>query len=112
MVGYAKTFVDDVEFSAEDALRSDWAFLAEVYSVAVAAGATTLNVPDTVGYTTPTEFNGLIQYLREHVKGAEDITFSVHGHNDLGMAVSNFLAAVEGGARQVEVTINALNPKP
>jgi len=111
MVGYAKSFVEDVEFSAEDALRSDWAFLAEVYSVAVAAGATTLNVPDTVGYTTPTEFNGLIQYLREHVKGAEDITFSVHGHNDLGMAVSNFLAAVEGGARQVEVTINGIGER-
>uniref|UniRef100_A0A7S0VM37 2-isopropylmalate synthase n=1 Tax=Hemiselmis tepida TaxID=464990 RepID=A0A7S0VM37_9CRYP len=111
MVSYAKSFVDDVEFSAEDALRSDWAFLAEVYSVAVKAGATTLNVPDTVGYTTPAEFKALVEYLREHVEGIEGVTISVHGHNDLGMAVSNFLSAIEGGARQVEVTINGIGER-
>mmetsp|Transcript_3284 Transcript_3284/g.6568 ORF Transcript_3284/g.6568 Transcript_3284/m.6568 type:complete len:651 (+) Transcript_3284:133-2085(+) len=111
MVSYAKTFVDDVEFSAEDALRSDWPFLAEVYSVAIKAGATTLNVPDTVGYTTPAEFKALVEYLRTHVEGIEDVTISVHGHNDLGMAVSNFLSAIEGGARQVEVTINGIGER-
>jgi 2-isopropylmalate synthase len=111
MVELAKSHVDDVEFSAEDALRSDWTFLAELYSVAIAAGATTLNVPDTVGFTTPAEFKGLMEYLRTHVKGIEDVTLSVHGHDDLGMAVANFLSAIEGGARQVEVTINGIGER-
>jgi len=111
MVAYAKTFVEDVEFSAEDALRSDWAFLAQVYSVAIKHGATTINVPDTVGFTTPAEFRDLIVYLRTHVEGVENVTISVHGHDDLGMAVSNFLSAVEGGARQVEVTINGIGER-
>eukprot|EP00292_Cryptomonas_paramecium_P003288 CAMPEP_0113688768 /NCGR_PEP_ID=MMETSP0038_2-20120614/16733_1 /TAXON_ID=2898 /ORGANISM="Cryptomonas paramecium" /LENGTH=557 /DNA_ID=CAMNT_0000609647 /DNA_START=234 /DNA_END=1903 /DNA_ORIENTATION=+ /assembly_acc=CAM_ASM_000170 len=111
MVGYAKSLIDDIEFSAEDALRSDWAFLAKVYSVAIKAGATTLNVPDTVGFTTPSEFKRLVEYLREHVEGIEGVTISVHGHDDLGMAVANFLSAVEGGARQVEVTINGIGER-
>eukprot|EP00293_Proteomonas_sulcata_P001510 CAMPEP_0184329276 /NCGR_PEP_ID=MMETSP1049-20130417/144064_1 /TAXON_ID=77928 /ORGANISM="Proteomonas sulcata, Strain CCMP704" /LENGTH=646 /DNA_ID=CAMNT_0026651633 /DNA_START=94 /DNA_END=2034 /DNA_ORIENTATION=+ len=111
MVTLARGFVEDVEFSAEDALRSDWGFLAELYSVAIEAGATTINVPDTVGYTTPEEFRNLIQYLRANVKGVEDVTISVHGHDDLGMAVANFLGAVEGGARQVEVTINGIGER-
>jgi 2-isopropylmalate synthase len=111
MVTLARSHVEDVEFSAEDALRSDWAFLAELYSVAIEAGATTLNVPDTVGFTTPTEFRELIKYLRTHVKGVEGVTLSVHGHNDLGMAVANFLGAIEGGARQVEVTINGIGER-
>mmetsp|Transcript_28084 Transcript_28084/g.23570 ORF Transcript_28084/g.23570 Transcript_28084/m.23570 type:complete len:663 (-) Transcript_28084:659-2647(-) len=111
MVALARSKVEDVEFSAEDALRSDWDFLAEIYSVAIKAGATTLNVPDTVGFTTPSEFRDLIKYLRVHVVGIEDVTLSVHGHNDLGMAVANFLGAIEGGARQVEVTINGIGER-
>ncbi|CAM9768949.1 unnamed protein product [Chrysoparadoxa australica] len=111
MVSLAKSLVDDVEFSGEDALRSDREFLAEVYSVAIANGASTINVPDTVGYTTPAEFMDLIQYLRTNVEGIENVTISVHGHNDLGCAVANFLAAIEGGARQVECTINGIGER-
>lgn len=111
MVSHAASLIEDVEFSAEDALRSDPAFLAELYTVAIQAGATTLNVPDTVGYTTPAEFKALIQYLRTHVEGIDKCTISVHGHDDLGMAVANFLGAVEGGARQVEVTVNGIGER-
>eukprot|EP00607_Mallomonas_marina_P005456 CAMPEP_0182425092 /NCGR_PEP_ID=MMETSP1167-20130531/11419_1 /TAXON_ID=2988 /ORGANISM="Mallomonas Sp, Strain CCMP3275" /LENGTH=518 /DNA_ID=CAMNT_0024605445 /DNA_START=312 /DNA_END=1868 /DNA_ORIENTATION=- len=111
MVTLAKSLCDDVEFSAEDALRSDPFFLYEVYSRAIAAGATTVNVPDTVGYTTPSEFYHLINKLRENVKGIDDVTISVHGHDDLGLAVANFMAAIEGGARQVECTINGIGER-
>lgn len=111
MVSYARSLCEDVEFSAEDAARSDPQFLGEVFERAIAAGATTLNVPDTVGYTTPAEFGNLIRYLRNNVKGIDDVTISVHGHDDLGMAVSNFLSAVENGARQVEVTINGIGER-
>ena len=111
MVSFAKSKVDDVEFSAEDALRSDPEFLVKVYSTAIAAGATTLNVPDTVGYTTPSEFGDLIRYLRQNVKGIENVIISVHGHDDLGVAVANFLNAVENGARQTEVTINGIGER-
>lgn len=111
MVSYASSLCKDVEFSAEDALRSDHEFLYEVYSRAIAAGATTINVPDTVGYTTPSEFLELIQKLKANVKGVEGVTISVHGHDDLGMAVANFLAAVEGGARQLECTINGIGER-
>ncbi len=111
MVSHAKSLCDDVEFSAEDALRSDFEFLYEVYSRAVEAGATTLNVPDTVGYTTPAEFFSLIKGMRKNVRGIEKVTISVHGHNDLGMAVANFLAAIEGGARQMECTINGIGER-
>jgi len=110
-VSLAKSLCEDVEFSAEDALRSDHNFLYEVYSRAIAAGATTINVPDTVGYTTPAEFYKLIRGLRNNVKGIDDVTISVHGHDDLGMAVANFMAAVEGGARQVECTINGIGER-
>ena len=112
-VRQARGSVDDVEFSAEDATRSDRDFLVEVFSAAVAAGATTLNVPDTVGYTTPTEYGALIEYLRERVEGAErdDVIFSVHCHNDLGLAVANSLAAIRGGARQVECTVNGIGER-
>ena len=110
MVSHAKSLCDDVEFSAEDALRSDFEFLYEVYSRAVEAGATTLNVPDTVGYTTPAEFFSLIKGMRENVRGIDKVTISVHGHNDLGMAVANFLA-IEGGARQMECTINGIGER-
>eukprot|EP00616_Rhizochromulina_sp_CCMP1243_P018094 CAMPEP_0118963158 /NCGR_PEP_ID=MMETSP1173-20130426/1187_1 /TAXON_ID=1034831 /ORGANISM="Rhizochromulina marina cf, Strain CCMP1243" /LENGTH=614 /DNA_ID=CAMNT_0006911475 /DNA_START=22 /DNA_END=1866 /DNA_ORIENTATION=+ len=111
MVSYARSFCEDVEFSAEDALRSDPEFLYEVYSRAIEAGATTLNVPDTVGYTTPREFQTLIEGMRTHVRGIESVTISVHGHDDLGMAVANFMSAIEGGARQVECTINGIGER-
>lgn len=111
MVTYAKTLCDDIEFSAEDALRSEPAFLYEVYSLAIAAGATTINVPDTVGYTTPGEFRNLVLGIRENVKGIDDVVISVHGHNDLGMAVANFHSAIEGGARQLECTINGIGER-
>ncbi len=111
MVSHAKSLCDDVEFSGEDALRSDPEFLYEVYSRAIEAGATTINVPDTVGYTTPQEFKTLIEGLKAQVRGVDDVTISVHGHNDLGLAVANFLAAVEGGARQLECTINGIGER-
>mmetsp|Transcript_22879 Transcript_22879/g.51598 ORF Transcript_22879/g.51598 Transcript_22879/m.51598 type:complete len:610 (+) Transcript_22879:85-1914(+) len=111
MVGLARSLCEDVEFSAEDALRSDHEFLYQVYSVAIEAGATTLNVPDTVGYTTPAEFMELIEGMRRNVVGIEKCTISVHGHDDLGMAVANFMAAIEGGARQVECTINGIGER-
>ncbi|MFP6656391.1 MAG: 2-isopropylmalate synthase, partial [Myxococcota bacterium] len=110
-VRQARTFVDDVEFSAEDATRSDRDYLVEVFSTAVAAGASTLNVPDTVGYTTPEEYGALIAFLRSHVEGASDVIFSVHCHNDLGLAVANSLAAIRAGARQVECTVNGIGER-
>ena len=110
-VRQARSSVDDVEFSAEDATRSDWDYLIEVFDVAVAAGASTLNVPDTVGYTMPGEYHELIQFLRKHVKGAEDLIFSLHCHNDLGLAAANSLAAIRAGARQVECTVNGIGER-
>lgn len=111
MVAYARAKCEDIEFSAEDASRSDWAFLAQCYSNAIAAGATTLNVPDTVGYSTPQEMGDLIRYLRENVKGIENADISVHCHNDLGMAVANTLACVQAGATQVECTVNGIGER-
>ncbi|KAI0563124.1 2-isopropylmalate synthase [Gracilaria domingensis] len=111
MVTYARSLCEDVEFSAEDAIRSDPEFLCQVFTRAIEAGATTINVPDTVGYTTPAEFGYLIRYLRENVHGLDNVTISVHGHDDLGMAVANFLCAVENGARQMEVTINGIGER-
>ena len=102
---------DEVEFSAEDALRTEPAFLAEIFSAAVAAGATTLNAPDTVGYTTPAEIAALFTWLRQHVVGAERVVFSSHCHDDLGLAVANSLAAIGAGARQVECTINGIGER-
>ena len=110
-VRQARSHVDDVEFSAEDATRSDWDFLVEVFDVAAAAGASTLNVPDTVGYTTPSEYHELITFLRSHVAEAERIVFSLHCHNDLGLAVANSLAAIRAGARQVECTVNGIGER-
>jgi len=110
-VTQARSYVDDVEFSAEDATRSDVDFLVEVFSLAARCGASTLNVPDTVGYTTPGEYAELIGTLRERVEGAGDVVFSVHCHNDLGLAVANSLAAVGAGARQVECTINGIGER-
>ena len=107
----ARGLCHEVEFSAEDALRTEPEFLVEVFSAAVAAGATTLNAPDTVGYTTPAEIVQLFEYLRRHVTGADRVIFSSHCHDDLGMAVANSLAAVSAGARQVECTINGIGER-
>lgn len=102
---------DEVEFSAEDATRTEWDFLVAVFSAVAQAGATTLNVPDTVGYTTPAEMGGLFRYLRSHVPGSDKLVFSGHCHDDLGMAVANSLAAVGAGARQLECTINGIGER-
>jgi 2-isopropylmalate synthase len=107
----AREFCDDVEFSPEDASRTELSYLAEVVSAAIEAGATTVNVPDTVGYTVPAEFDRLFRYLREHVARINEVTLSVHCHNDLGMAVANSLAAVGAGARQIECTINGIGER-
>ncbi|NID06264.1 2-isopropylmalate synthase [Luteibacter jiangsuensis] len=107
----AKALVHEVEFSAEDALRTEPDFLAEVFSVAVEAGASVLNAPDTVGYVTPSEIHAMFTYLREHVRGADKVMFSAHCHDDLGMAVANTLAAISAGARQVECTINGIGER-
>ena len=111
MVAYARSFVDDVEFSCEDAGRSDPEFLYEVIEAAIAAGASTVNIPDTVGYTTPSEFGGLIAGINQHVPNIDDAVISVHGHNDLGLAVANFLEAVKAGARQLECTVNGIGER-
>ena len=111
MVAYARKYCPNIEFSAEDATRSDPAFLARVVETAIANGATTVNIPDTVGYTTPAEMRALIEYLRENAAGAEKAIFSVHCHNDLGMATANSLAGVLGGARQIECTVNGLGER-
>ncbi len=110
-VALAKSLCADVEFSPEDATRTDRDFLCEVVQAVVDAGATTVNIPDTVGYTTPAEFAEVIRMLRERVRGIENITISAHCHNDLGMAVANSLAAVAAGARQVECTINGIGER-
>jgi 2-isopropylmalate synthase len=111
MVAFARSLVDDVEFSPEDAGRSDPEFLYEVLERAIAAGATTVNIPDTVGYTTPAEFGALIRGIKENVPNIDKAIISVHGHNDLGLAVANFLEAVKNGARQLECTINGIGER-
>jgi len=111
MVSYARSLVDDVEFSCEDAGRSDPEFLYEVIEAAIAAGASTINIPDTVGYTTPTEFGALIAGINSQVPNIGEAVLSVHGHNDLGLAVANFLEAVKNGARQLECTINGIGER-
>jgi 2-isopropylmalate synthase len=110
-IGRAKKHTTHVEFSAEDATRSDPEFLVEILSAAVKAGATVLNIPDTVGYITPNEFHRLILRLKNEVYHADRVIFSVHCHNDLGLAVANSLTAVEAGARQVECTINGIGER-
>ena len=111
MVAYARSLAEDVEFSPEDAGRSKPAFLYEVLERAIAAGATTLNIPDTVGYLTPTEFGDLIRGIKQNVPNIDQAVISVHGHNDLGLAVANFLEAVKAGARQLECTINGIGER-
>jgi 2-isopropylmalate synthase len=110
-VRLAHTFCDDVEFSAEDATRTDPDFLVNIVTVAVQAGATTINIPDTVGYTTPEEYAATFRMLIEKVPGAENVVFSTHCHDDLGMAVANTLAGIQAGARQVECTINGIGER-
>tara|TARA_B100000700_G_C15055300_1_gene862489 strand:+ start:3620 stop:5242 length:1623 start_codon:yes stop_codon:yes gene_type:complete len=111
MVKYARTFVDDVEFSCEDAARSDPDFLYQVIEAAISAGAGTINIPDTVGYITPSEFGELISSINKNVSNINESVLSVHGHNDLGLAVANFLEAIKNGARQLECTINGIGER-
>ncbi len=107
----AKSFTGNVEFSPEDATRSDKKFLVEILNEAVTAGATTLNIPDTVGYSTPKEFGDLMAYLVANVRSTRQITFSTHCHNDLGLAVANSLSGILNGARQIECTINGIGER-
>ncbi len=110
-VQLARSYVKDVEFSPEDASRTELDYLAEVVHAAIEAGATTINCPDTVGFTTPGEYRAMFEYLIKHVPGADKVVFSTHCHNDLGLAVANSLAGVVGGARQVECTINGIGER-
>lgn len=107
----AKSYVDDVEFYAEDAGRSDYDFLVRIIQAVVDAGATVVNIPDTTGYSLPDEFGSRIKFLSDNVKGIEDVTISVHCHNDLGMATALALSGVKNGARQIECTINGLGER-
>jgi len=110
-VAYARTFCKDIEFSPEDATRTERDFLAAVVQAAIEAGATTVNIPDTVGYTVPSEYADLIRFLRETVPGIEQVRLHVHCHNDLGLAVANSIAAIEAGARGVECTLNGVGER-
>jgi 2-isopropylmalate synthase len=110
-VRYAKTFTDNVEFSAEDGSRSDRDYLCKVFEAAIEAGATTINLPDTVGYAIPSEFAELITYVRKHTPNIAKAVLSVHCHNDLGLATANTLAALSAGARQAEVTVNGIGER-
>ena len=110
-VKMARDFVDDVEFSPEDGTRSDWEFLREICEAVIEAGATTINVPDTVGYTTPEKYGELFNFLIKNVRGADKIIFSAHCHNDLGLATANSLSAIVNGVRQVECTINGIGER-
>ena len=110
-VRYAASLCEDVEFSPEDAGRSDWDFLCEILAEVIKAGAGTLNIPDTVGYTVPKEYGEMISYLVRNTEGAENVVWSTHCHNDLGLATANTLEGVAGGARQVEVTINGIGER-
>lgn len=111
MVSYAKSLCNDIEFSAEDAGRTDPEYLCQVVEAVIDAGATTVNIPDTVGYTVPDEFGALIAYVKNNVPNIDKAIISVHCHNDLGMATANTIAAISNGARQVECTINGLGER-
>lgn len=111
IVAFARSACDDVEFSAEDAIRTERDYLIEAIEAAIEAGARTINIPDTVGYTTPEEITDLFRFLTENAKGAQDVIFSAHCHDDLGMAVANSLAAVRGGARQIECAVNGIGER-
>ncbi|OLY85313.1 2-isopropylmalate synthase [Smittium mucronatum] len=110
-VSFSKSLCEDVEFGAEDASRSDPIFLIKILGAVIDAGATTINIPDTVGYKTPAEFGNLIKYVVDNTVGAKDVIWSVHCHDDLGLATANTLAGISNGARQVEVTINGIGER-
>ena len=110
-VKYAKSFVEDIEFYAEDAGRTDNAYLARVCEEVIQSGATVLNIPDTTGYCLPEQYGEKIKYLRENVRGIENVTLSVHCHNDLGLATANSIAGIQNGARQIECTINGIGER-
>jgi len=110
-VSLARTYTDDVEFSAEDAIRTERDYLKRVVEAVITAGATTINIPDTVGYTTPEEIQDLFEFLCREIDGADKVVFSAHCHDDLGLAVANSLAAVRGGARQVECALNGIGER-
>lgn len=110
-VSHAKSYVEDVEFYAEDAGRTDNAFLAKVCEEVIKSGATVLNIPDTTGYCLPEEYGAKIKYLKENVKGIENVTLSCHCHNDLGMATANSISGAINGARQIECTINGIGER-
>ncbi|NNL73102.1 MAG: 2-isopropylmalate synthase, partial [Silicimonas sp.] len=110
-VTHARNLCDNVQWSPMDATRTEWDYLCRVVEIAIKAGATTINIPDTVGYTAPRESADIIRRLIEEVPGADEVIFATHCHNDLGMATANALAAVEGGARQIECTINGLGER-
>ena len=110
-VRYAKSLTDNVEFSAEDASRSDRDFICKVFEAAIEAGATTVNIPDTVGYALPNEFGELVTYIREHTHNIHKAVISVHCHNDLGLATANTMAGIQSGARQAEVTLNGIGER-
>jgi 2-isopropylmalate synthase len=110
-VSYAKSFVEDVEFYAEDAGRTDNIFLARICEEVIKSGATVLNIPDTTGYCLPEQYGEKIKFLREHVKGIDKVTLSVHCHNDLGLATANAIAGIQNGARQIECTINGIGER-
>jgi 2-isopropylmalate synthase len=111
MVALARTYVDDIEFSPEDATRTDPGYLVKVCEVAIQAGATTLNLPDTVGYCLPDDYAAMFRMVLERVPGAKDITLSAHCHDDLGLAVANSIAAIQAGVRQVECSINGIGER-
>ncbi len=110
-VRHARSYTDNVEFSAEDGSRSDRDFLCQIFEAAIDAGATTINLPDTVGYAVPDEFAGMVRYIRENTPNIDQAVFSVHCHNDLGLATANTIAAIQAGARQAEVTINGIGER-
>ena len=110
-VAYSHKLCDNVEFSAMDATRSDWKYLKHMFQVAIDNGATTLNIPDTVGFTIPSEFYELVSFLKAELTGLKGVRLSVHCHNDLGLAVANSLAAIQAGATQVECTVNGIGER-
>ncbi len=110
-VRHARSYTDNVEFSAEDGSRSDRDFLCQIFEAAIDAGATTINLPDTVGYAVPDEFAGMVRHIRENTPNIDQAVFSVHCHNDLGLATANTIAAIQAGTRQAEVTINGIGER-
>ncbi|MGH2332004.1 2-isopropylmalate synthase [Thermoanaerobacter mathranii] len=111
MVRYARRKFDEIEFSAEDASRTDWDFLVKVFSEVIEAGANVINIPDTVGYAMPREFGELVKYIKNNVPNIDGVIISAHCHNDLGLAVANSLSAIENGATQVEVAVNGIGER-